>query len=259
MDQSVRQNMSPSSSFAAILENNRSELARIDEISKTPITAKKRNIVFTALVFALVLLLGLFAIQIITGIVALILLVITAVGLFFGLRFLKAMDPYIRQKTQNILITKMTQEARKNAVSQLDAQVIKNTERLELARAARNKMGAAIESLRGQINEKNVGKPHYERKKEILSRVQVAYEQVQIKLDSAAKANQAFAIKVREYKEMEAFAAQASEAMKFFKSTGDSQLEDMLSLEAFNQIESDFNTALIDIENSVHDISMDVD
>lgn len=245
-----------SSEFAAIMENNRNELVRIEEFSKKTISGWPRNIAFLAISFALILIFGIFASQIITGTIALIVLVVTAVGLFFGLRFVKTMDPLIRQKTQNMLISKMTSEARRNAVAQLDNQVIKNTERLELARAARNRMGAAIESLRSQINEKNAGKPNYERKKEILTKVENAYEQVKIKLDRAAKANHAFSEKVKEYKEMESFAAQASEAMMFFKNTGDTQLEEMLSLEAFHQIESDFNTALIDIENSVRDISL---
>ncbi|SHO56085.1 hypothetical protein [Vibrio quintilis] len=258
MESAIKEKTS-SSSFSLILEHNRNEMEKIEALSKKPITATPRNILFGLMIFVLVLLLGAFAIQIISGVIALITLIISTAVIFLGLRFLKSMDPFIRQKTQNILINKMTQEARKNAIAQLDNQVIKNAERLNIARTARNKMGATIESLKSQIHEKNAGKPIYERKKEILSRVQTAYDQVLVNLDHAAKANQAFEEKVKEYKDMEAFAAQASEAMKYFRNTGDTQLEDMLSLEAFNQIESDFNTALIDIENNVRDMSIDLD
>jgi biopolymer transport protein ExbB/TolQ len=243
--------------FAQILENNRQELAKIEKIRNKSISHWPRNLVFAAAFTAMVFVMGMFLMHIITGVLALGTLVFSGVAIFLVLRFLRAMDPLIQQKTKNFLVNKMADEARKNAVAQLDNQVIINTERLAVAREARNKMGAAVKSLQSKINEANAGKPSYERKKEILEQVEEAYEHIKTKLDLAAKANKQFEEKVKEYKDMESFAAQASEAMAIIKHSGDDQLENMLSLEAFNQIERDFNTAITDIENNVRDMTLD--
>ncbi|MFP8965197.1 hypothetical protein ACKC9G_01265 [Pokkaliibacter sp. CJK22405] len=245
--------------FVSILENSKNELSRIEELKSRPVSKAPRNIFFGASFFVLVMLMGFFAFQIISGIFAIVLLLASGIGIFFALRFLKALDPLVRQKTRNLVMNKMAMEARKNAIAQLDNQIIVNAERLNVARAARDKMGAAVESLRNQIDEKNKGKPNYERKVQILTRVEAAYHQTITNLDNAAKANQKFESKVKEYKEMESFAAQANEAMSIFRNTGDSQLEEILSLEAFKQIEVDFNAALIGIENNVRDMNIDED
>jgi biopolymer transport protein ExbB/TolQ len=243
--------------FSQILENNRQELAKIEKIRNKSISKWPRNLLFGAAFTAMVFVMGMFLMHIITGVLALGSLVFSGIALFMILRFLRAMDPLIQQKTKNFLVNKMAEEARKNAVAQLDNQVLVNTERLAVAREARNKMGAAVKSLQSKINENNSGKPNYERKKQILAQVEEAYEHIKNKLDLAAKANTQFEEKVQEYKEMESFAAQASEAMAIIKDSGDDQLEHMLSLEAFNQIETDFNTAITDIENNVRDMKLD--
>ena len=56
---------------------------------------------------------------------------------------------------------------------------------------------------------------------------------------------------------MEKFASGAAEAMALFTTSGDDKLEEILSMEAFGQIESDFNEALIEIENSASDMALD--
>ena len=42
-----------------------------------------------------------------------------------------------------------------------------------------------------------------------------------------------------------------------FSTSEEDKLKDMLSLESFGQIETDFNSALIEIENSASDMALD--
>lgn len=243
--------------FSSILDNNKSEMSRINEYRDKKVTATPRNLAFAGMsVFGLLLFI-VFATQIITGVLAIILTAATAAGGFFGLRFLKAMDPLIQQKTKNAKLKWMVEEARKNATIQLDNQVLANKGRLINARIARDKMGALVEQLRAKINPANKGTPNYEKKTQLLKRVQASYEMMCDNLEKAGAKNEEFKVKVAEYKDMDAFATLAGEAMSFMGADGNKELEQMLSLESFNQIEGNFHQAIISIENSAADYAVD--
>lgn len=244
-------------SFGSILDTNKKEMSRIESYKNEKISTTPRNLAFAGLSVAGLFMAGIFAFQIISGILAIVTVVGVGVGGFLGLRWLKKMDPVIKQKTKNAQLKFMMDEARKNAIYQLDNKVISNAQRLQDARGARNKMGASIENLRRKINPANVGKPAHTQKTAVVNRLQEAYEQVIINLEKAAVANTAFEEKVKEYKDMEAFALVAGEAMAMFENNGGNQLEDMLSLAAFDHIDSEFSTALISIENSARDMATD--
>lgn len=245
--------------FSAILENNKAEMIKIDEFKNQKITAFKRNVIFAGLGLCVFVFFILFATQILSGVLALLATVVFALGAFFGIRFLKAADPLIRQKTKNLILKKMVEEARKNAVQQLDNQVLENTKRLGHARAARDKMGAAVQNLKSKINPANEGTPIYEKKMEMLKRVEAAYLQIKGMLEKGAAANKKFEQKVIQYKDMESFASDVQEAMSFFENSGGMQLEEMLSLEAFGHIEEEFNVALVSIENKTQDMKLEED
>ena len=244
--------------FGQILESNKNEMTQIQEFKKAPISVKPRNIAFGGMVLGSGLLFILFASQIITGMFALILTVGTAVGGYYGLRFLKSMDPLIQQKTKNAKLKWMVREARKNAVYQLDNQIVLNKQRLSAARQARDKMGALVAQMESKINPANEGTPNYKRKVAMLQKVDNAYQQMRLNLDKGAKANEDFKKKVREYKDMDSFASLADEAMSLLGSSGAKELEEMLSLESFNEIEMNFNTAIVQIENSARDFENDM-
>lgn len=251
------ENIKQSYSFSEIVNNNDQELAKIEKYRKEKLSNTPRNLIFAGLVTLGVLTAGLFALQIIAGVVALAATAVVGVGGFFGLRWLKSMDVVIRQKTKNQRIKLMREEAKKNATAQLDNQVLLNEERLGDARVARDKMGASIENLKSKVNPANKGKPTYEKKIAVIERLESAYHQVINNLDKAARANKLFEEKVQEYKDMDAFSQVASEAMELFENTAGHKLEDMLSLEAFNSIDHEFSTALISIENSARDMVID--
>lgn len=243
------------SGFASILSGNKEKMAEITAYENKPVTATKRNLLFAGGTIVGLLILSLFVLQIIKGAIAFGVVAVVGVGAFFGLRFLKAADPLIRQKTKNYVLKQMVEEARKNAVIQLENQILTNRKRLEQGRDARNKMGGLVEKLKGKINPKNEGKPTYEKKVQMLERVQNAYNQICINMQKAKKADVAFAEKVAEYKDMDSFASIANEAMQMFSDSDNQGLEEMLSLAAFEHIEDEFNVALVEIENKTFDMT----
>lgn len=245
--------------FSAILDHNKAEMAKIDDFKNQKITALKRNIVFGGMGLATFIFFILFATQILSGVLALIATLVFSLLAFYGIKFLKAADPLIRQKTKNLVLKKMVAEARNNAVQQLDNQVLENAKRLERARAARDKMGAAVQSLKSKIDPANEGTPIYQKKVEMLNKVEIAYDQIKTMLAKGAAANKKFEKKVIQYKDMESFANDVQEAMSFFEDSGSIQLENVLSLEAFGHIEEEFNVALVSIENKTQDMKLDED
>ena len=248
---------SKTSSFESILSSNKQKISDIEKLKNSVIGGGKRNILFVVMTVVLFGFTSMFALQIISGIFAAVLAVVVGLVGFYGTRILKQFDPVFQQKLKNKKIELMVSEARENAVFQLDNQVIENRQRLADGREARDKMGAQIEMLRSQLKPENEGKPIYERKKKILLRLEKAYSQIKSNVNKAARANTAFEKKVHDYKEMEKFASAAAEAMALFSTSGDDKLEEILSMEAFGQIESDFNEALIEIENSASDMALD--
>lgn len=246
-----------STGFSNIMQDNSQALQKIDKLKNTKITSTPRNLIFGGLAVLGIFMTLVFAVQIITGMFALILTGVTLVGGFLGLRFLKTMDPVIRQKTKNLVMEKMVEEAQENAIYQLDNQVILNKDRLEHARNARNKMGALVQQLKGSIKSENKGKAIYERKMDMLVKVQLAYETMCSNLKAGAEANEVFKAKVNEYRDMNKFANIAGEAMALLGASGSKELEEMLSLEAFSAIDGNFNTAIISIENSANDMAID--
>ncbi len=244
-------------SFAGIIDTNKQELAKIEQYKNEKISTTPRNLVFTGLCVGGLFMAGMFALQIISGIIAIGALAVVGVGGFMGLRWLKAADPMIRQKTKNHVLKMMMEEARNNAIYQLENQVITNTSRLRTARDSRDKLGASIETLKKKINPANKGTPIYEQKLAVITRMEEAYNQVKLNLEKGAEANKTFERKVVEYKDMEQFARLAGEAMSIFEKDGSHKLEDRLSLESFNHIDSEFSSALISIENYARDMSVD--
>jgi hypothetical protein len=244
-------------SFQDILENTERQKTHIQKTQDKPITATARNLTFGGLSIGGGLMFIMFATQIITGIAAVVLTAVVGIGGFYGIRFLKKMDPLIQQKTKNSAMKWMMEEARKNSIEQLQNLALSKAERLNTARESRNKMKALVMKMKDKIKPENEGSSNHTKKVEMLKRVQDACAQMSKNIDKGAKAHSDFVIKVQEYKDMDSFAEMAGEAMQMFSSSGAETLDEMLSLEAFDSIETDFNEAIISIESSAHDYAID--
>lgn len=242
--------------FSTILDGNKSKMASIEKYKNTKLTNTPRNVIFAGITIVGLLMFIVFATQIITGMFALILTGVTVVGGFIGLRWLKAMDPVIRQKTRNAQLKFMIDEAKAEAIYQLDNQVIANGRRLAEAKQARDKMGALVATLKKKINPEKVGTAIHTKKTESLAKVQLAYDNLKEGLRKSYEVDEAFKVKVAEYRDMDAFSNLANEALALLD-TGDDELEEMLSLAAFDSIDSSFNESMIALENTTEDMLME--
>jgi len=110
-----------------------------------------------------------------------------------------------------------------------------------------------VMGMKDKINRGDASSPAISKMRDILTKVEAAYETVLLNLDKAKVANEEFEQKVQEYKDLDSFSQMAGEAMSVFDSSSNAKLEEMLSLEAFKHIDSEFNTAIISIENSARD------
>jgi len=242
--------------FSSIFTSNKQKLEQIKKYESAPIGTTPRNLVFVGMIGFTLILSIMFAAQIIQGVFALVLVLGTGVGGFFGLRFLKAMDPVIRQKTKNLKLSLMKEEAHKNAVHQLDNQVLVNAERLKKARSARDQTKALVGEMESKLNETDPNSSIYKNMKEMLDKVSTAYEIIAVNIDKGAQANKEFEKKVEEYKSMDRFAKLAAQAMGNLGGGAD-KLDEMLSLEAMGAIDTNFNSSMAMIENTARDMEID--
>ncbi|MDH5182289.1 MAG: hypothetical protein OEX12_00230 [Gammaproteobacteria bacterium] len=236
--------------FSSILSNNRERMDEISTLKNSKVTGKARNVGFGIILIGILLMFIVFAAQIITGMFALVLTLVVSVGGFLGLRWLKTMDPLIRQKTLNMRLEKMIGEARERAMEQLQNQVMKNADRLANAKEAIIKVGALINKMESKINPADAGSAKHTKKLKMKAKIEEAHDAMKQNYVAAQDADLAFKAKVHEYREMDEFADIVSDAQSIMNSAADGELEELLSLEAFGQIETNFHTAVSSLEAS---------
>jgi len=244
-----------SSGFSTILQKNKDDINQIKTFQNMPVTTKARNIAFTSIVVGSLFFTGLFALQIIQGLFALVMVGCLGVGSFFSLRFLKAMDPAIQQKTRNYRIKVMTEEARKNSISQLDNQVLLKNDQLKAARKSRDNIGAMLKGIESEFRKSDPTSQYHSQKEQLYNTVKTAYEKVVVNVEKAKCDIDEFTEKVNEFKKMEKFSKLINKTLSALGSTN-VDLDSILSLAAFEQIEDNFNNALVGIENASRDLEV---
>jgi hypothetical protein len=245
-----------STGFSTILTENKNQMAKIREFEAQPITTKARNLAFVGVVIGCVFLTGLFALQIIKGTIALLFVFIFFIAMYYGLKLLRQMDPVIYQKIKNKKLELMYGEARKNAIYQLDNQVITNAQRLEAARTSRNEVGGMVRELENEVKRSDPNGMYHAGKVEMFNTLKKACDTICANIDRAALAFDSFERKVNEFKTMDKFTQKVSKAMGILGGMGMDKMEERLSLVAFEAIEGDFNTAICAIENATRDASL---
>lgn len=245
------------SSLTGIISTTETKLNQIQEMSKKPISKSAQTVGFAILAISTVVVASILAFHIITGVLALVVTGVAAAGLWTGWSYVKRMNPVYQMKLRNHVMNKMMNEAREQAIAQLNNEVKSRHARLMASREARDKMGAMVSTMEQKLSQANADSDVAKKMQGILSKVKPAYEIVKANLDKAATANKQFEIKVQEYKDLKEYADMAGEAMAMFDSSESTKLQEMLSLESFRSIDADFNTAIISIENSARDMAID--
>lgn len=241
--------------FSGVINDTATELKKIEAYKNKPISELPQKLGFFALVAFGLFMASMFVFHIFVGMVALVMVAVTGVLMWAGWAYVKRLDPLLQQKARNGILKRRIEEARRNAIYQLDNQVIDRHKKLKEAQIARDKMGALVLSMKDKIANGDAESATVKKMVAILSNIEKAYEAVKVNLDKAKDANQEFEQKVKEYKDLEAFSNIAGEAMAMFAENGDSKLQEMLSLESFSAIDTNFNSAIIAIENSSRDMS----
>lgn len=241
--------------FKDIASSTQDKINELKEAKDKVFTTKNRNIVFVALLIVGLLAASVVAMQIITGAVALGFAAVVGVGLFFIFKNFDKLDPLVAQKLNNYILSKQIEEARKNNIIQLQNTVLARKQRLKEGRKARDEMGGYVQKLEQKVRASDPNSdPYHKQKVEMFDKIKSAYEANQAMLTRAAQANKEFEMQVEHYKDMEAFANIAGKATKAIKTD---DLENMLSLAAFDSIDDQFNTAMVELEGSVADYAVD--
>lgn len=241
--------------FTEVLTDNKERMGAIETYKNAPISRKAQMVTFGGLAIGGTVLASIFALQIISGMVALVAIGVVGVVGVFGIRALRQADPLIQQKLKNKILEAMYNEASKNAIIQLSNQVIINEQKLSNARKSRDKMGAMVKNLESKVaTSSESNKPKMQKTLDALS---AAYQSTIISVDRAQVSIKEFETKVNDFRELDRFNKEAGAVLAMFESSGNDKLNEMLSLESFSSIETEFNTAITSIENSAHDAELD--
>lgn len=244
--------------FAGIMAENKGAIAKIEAYRKTPISMGKRNLLLAGLTVGAFALIGMIGLSIITGVVAVITAAVGGTALWYGAKAVRNYDPVIQQKMKNHRLEMMVKEAQERAIYQLDNEVIRRQDKLNQAREARNNIQAQIRKLYSKVDERNKGKDIYNRKMAVIQTLEAALEKYKVVVDKMAENNALFETKVREHKDLHEFNEDAGKIREAFASSGAEKLEEMLSLEAFNAIATEFDENVVFIENMSHDQELDM-
>ena len=234
--------------FQKVLDSSKDTIENIKKKRDTPVTATPRNLAFVGLFVFAILFIGTIALQIISGIIAIFVTIVFGTASFFILKHARKLDPLIAQKVKNYVLEQQMKEAQENSIIQLQSILLSRKDSLEDAYGARSEMGGYLEKLKMKLKKSDPSDMYYEQKQSVLEKVQRAYNKNGEVLEKAKSSLKAFEEKVYHYKEMAEFTAIAGNAMSALEND---HLENMLSLEAFDTIETEFCTAMADLDTSV--------
>lgn len=245
-----------SSVFQLIVENNKNELQKIEQLKSEPISRKRQFLIFSAMMGFAFFGAGLIMMEIIKGLVAFGFAGIILVGTWYGIKYLQANAPLILQKQKNKALEKMMANAKTNCIAQLKNQILKNAESLAAVKAKRDNVGGMVKQLEAQVNTANTSEMS-NRMKAMLEKVQQAYDGIMKNIEKATVANEAYKDMVTQYEKMYNFANMADEVMSMLSDSASKELENMLSMAAFEEIDATFCNAMAKIDGFTQDLKLE--
>jgi len=246
-------------SFPETLKESKNKITEIQDKKRDNLTlsSSSRNIAFTGAIIGGGVFASIVALKIITGIVLLVSSVSVLGALYMGFKYIGEADPFIRQYLKNKSLSLMISNAQKNKMETLTNWVIESKIRLDGARESRNKMRSAIEQLVSSANNSSKSLPSYPKKIEMIAKAETAYDFVCNTVDRAGEKHQELSIKVEDYKDMLKFNNAFTSAMSLALHTSDTDLQEMLGMEVFSEIDMAFNESMALVDNSVRDFKID--
>ena len=225
--------------------NNIDQIKQLQHAAENP-SAATRNKLAIGVGTVLLVLSIMFSTQIISGVLALAMLIVGVPILIWVFIALRKADPLIKQKLDNELLKLMVNEASRNRIEQLSNDLITRRAKIESAKQARIKMLGQVKTLEKQLKEANKNSSFYTNMKEQFDKFEKAVDIIKVKIQTSVEATDKFEEKVKEYKQYHKFTQTAQELTAALK--GDSTLENMLTDVAFEAIDNDFNGAMAEID-----------
>lgn len=224
---------------------------------KDNVSTLQRNIIFGVLMAVSLFYLGGVMTGIISGIITLVVLVVVGVVLFIGLRFLHKADPLIKMWTDNIILAKMIENAKTYKNETIMNRLLSSFNELQEKRETRTKIHGHLLKIESKLNESDKNSSTYPKKVEMFEKVQYAFDTIEKHVEQAGIVHRKLEVKVAEYKDMMEFTDIISDAMTLINEQGGDKLEEMLSMEAFAEIDTEFHEAMASIDSSIKDFEFD--
>ena len=233
-----------------IFEENQEAVNKIKDYENAPITGTQRTIITVVLAVLTFGFITLFASAILQGVAAVIALAVMSVVGIFGYKFLKAADPVIKQKLKNESLKAMYKEAAKNAIYQLDNDVISKKDKLIAAAKVRDSIKGDLKGLETDLR-KTKADPDLvsavPQIQQMYDATEKAYGILESNITTAQQQFKLWEKEVKVYKTKQKFADSANSIMSAINS--ENSLSDSLTFVAMESIDSSFNTAMAAIEN----------
>lgn len=234
--------------FVSVINDSKQQIANIRKEKNTPVTTTGRNLAYAGLGLFTLFFVGMIAMQIIAGVFAIFATVVFGTLSFLILKHAKKLDPLIAQKTKNFVLEQQLKEAQKNNVVQLKNILLSRHNNLDEAYQARTELGGYLKKLKFKLDQTDKDDTYYSQKKSMYESVEKAFENNGKVLQQAKLSLQEFEKKVRSYESMSEFSAIAG---KIAAALETDNLEEMLSLEAFNSIETEYCNAMAALDTSI--------
>jgi hypothetical protein len=233
-----------------IFDQNKEAVNKIKDYENAPVTGTQRTIITIVLAIITFGFITLFASAILQGVAAVVALVVMVVVGFFGYKFLKAADPVIKQKLKNESLKAMYKEASKNAIYQLDNDVITKKDKLLDAAKVRDSIKGDLKGLETDLRKTKADPDLVSAVPQIQQMYDATEKAYQTLEDNITTAQGQFLLwekEVKIYKTKQKFADSANSVMSAINS--EDSLGDQLTFVAMESIDSNFNTAMAAIEN----------
>lgn len=238
-----------SSEYQELKEGNKTIVTEIqskrDSLKQHPLTNKARNVFFGLGIAFLFVFFVLFALQVIAGLFAFVLCLIIGVAVWFGSKHITKLDSVIRQKVEIYVLEKKLETAKQNHIVQLKALVLKKKDKIENAKRKYTDLAGQVQQLKLKATQAQSDDPYRDQKRDMYEQSNSGLQKFGDGIKRAQEASVAFERKVGFYEDM---AKTAAIAKDIWSALSDDSMDEMLSTAAFDQIETEFCSAMAELD-----------
>jgi len=239
-------------SSTSLVEIDKKYQMKIEEV-KNP-SKIKRYLIFGGLVIGIGAIGVLFASQIIHGTIALATAGIVAVGGYYGIKYLKNMDPYIQKKMANHRIKKLIELAQTEKIETLENYALSIKQKLEYINELRKKVKSKILKYETKINNSANNPELLKLYTDLTKKLKQAEKSIEIIYNKSVEYDKKLQNELRILKEKQEFINETKDIINFLEDETGKYMDELLAQTASNEIENEFNDILSSLDNISKDI-----